>query len=64
MTETPIEAETIAAAERLAGVEYTEAERAAMLGNIAAQIDLARRRRAAALPIGLAPATRFDRPPP
>ena len=60
MTEAPIEAETIAAAERLAGVDYTEAERAAMLDNIAAQVDLARRRRSVTLPVDLAPATRFD----
>jgi Asp-tRNA(Asn)/Glu-tRNA(Gln) amidotransferase A subunit family amidase len=60
VTETPIEAETIAAAERLAGVDYTEAERAAMLDTIAAQVDLAQRRRAVTLPVDLAPATRFD----
>jgi Asp-tRNA(Asn)/Glu-tRNA(Gln) amidotransferase A subunit family amidase len=60
VTETPITAETIAAAERLAGVDYTDAERAAMLDNIAAQVDLARKRRALALPLDLAPATRFD----
>jgi Asp-tRNA(Asn)/Glu-tRNA(Gln) amidotransferase A subunit family amidase len=55
-----ITAATIAAAESLAGVAYTEAERALMLDNIAAQIDLARQRRAVALPETMAPATRFD----
>jgi Asp-tRNA(Asn)/Glu-tRNA(Gln) amidotransferase A subunit family amidase len=60
VNESPISVETIAAAEHLAGVAYTDAERAAMLDNIAAQIDLARKRRAHSLPIDLAPATRFD----
>jgi Asp-tRNA(Asn)/Glu-tRNA(Gln) amidotransferase A subunit family amidase len=60
VSETPISAETIAAAERVAGIVYTDAERAAMLDNIVAQIDLARRRRAVSLPVDLAPATRFD----
>src|SRR5579872_4961989 len=50
----------IAGAERLAGVEYTEAERAMMLDNIAAQIASTAARRASALPETLAPATRFD----
>ncbi len=60
MTETAISAETIAAAERLAGVSYTEAERAQMVENIAAQLELAQRRRQVTLPVALAPATRFD----
>ncbi len=60
MTDTAITAEIIAAAERLAGVAYTEAERAQMLDNIAAQLDLAQQRRRVALPAALAPATKFD----
>jgi Asp-tRNA(Asn)/Glu-tRNA(Gln) amidotransferase A subunit family amidase len=55
-----ITASTIAAAETIAGVVYTAAERKQMLGNIAAQIELAVRRRAHKLPLALAPATRFD----
>jgi Asp-tRNA(Asn)/Glu-tRNA(Gln) amidotransferase A subunit family amidase len=55
-----VTAETIAAAERLLGVAYTEAERALMLDNIGAQIALARQRRGVALPAALPPATRFD----
>ena len=55
-----IDAGVIAAAERLAGVTYTEAERAAMLDGIAAQLDLVQQRRRIALPADLAPATRFD----
>ena len=46
------------------GVAYTDAERALMLDNIAAQIDLARQRRAAPMPLALPPATRFDPRPP
>ncbi len=60
MSESPITTDTIAAAERLAGIAYTDAERAQMLDNIAAQIDLARQRRAVDLPVALPPATRFD----
>jgi len=60
VSDSPITAETIAAAERLLGVAYTDAERALMLDNIAAQIDLARQRRAVTLPVALPPATRFD----
>ena len=54
------EAETIAAAERVMGVRYTEAERAMMQGNLAPQIENARKRRELAFPNDLAPATRFD----
>ena len=54
------EAETIAAAERVMGVRYTEAERALMQGNLAPQIENALRRRDLAFPNHLAPATRFD----
>ena len=52
--------ETIAAAEDMLGVRYTAAERAMMADNVAAQIDLAVRRRRTPLPHDLAPATRFD----
>lgn len=52
--------ETIAAAEAVLGVRYTDAERAQMLDNLAGQIDLATKRRAITLPTDLAPATRFD----
>ena len=55
-----ISASTIAAAERLAQVRYTEAERALMLETIGEQIALAASRRNVALPTGLGPATRFD----
>ncbi len=60
MTEPAITAETIAAAEQLMGVAYSDAERALMLDNIAAQIELARQRRGTKLALALAPATRFD----
>jgi Asp-tRNA(Asn)/Glu-tRNA(Gln) amidotransferase A subunit family amidase len=50
----------LAAAERMAGVTYTAAERAQMRDNLAGQIDLAIRRRALKLPNTLAPATLFD----
>jgi Asp-tRNA(Asn)/Glu-tRNA(Gln) amidotransferase A subunit family amidase len=52
--------ETIAAAEDVMGVRYSESERMVMLDNLAAQIDLAARRRETPLPYDLAPATRFD----
>ena len=52
--------ETIAAAEEVMGVRYSEAERTAMRDNLAGQIDLAVRRRQTKLPYDLAPATRFD----
>ena len=55
-----LEAETIAAAEQLLGVCYTDEERAMMQGNLAPQIENARKRRALAFPNDLAPATRFD----
>jgi Asp-tRNA(Asn)/Glu-tRNA(Gln) amidotransferase A subunit family amidase len=60
VTDSAITAETIEAAERIMGVAYTDAERVLMLDNIAAQIDLARQRRATTLPVALPPATRFD----
>ena len=62
--ETEITAVQIAAAEALAGVSYTAAERQLMLDNITAQIELAQRRRALRLPNDLGPATRFDPRPP
>jgi Asp-tRNA(Asn)/Glu-tRNA(Gln) amidotransferase A subunit family amidase len=55
-----ISVESIAAAESLVGVTYTDSERAMMAESIAAQVELARQRRAVALPETLAPATRFD----
>lgn len=55
-----IDAGTLAAAERLFGVRYTDAERAQMLGNIDAQVAAAVKRRAVALGNALPPATIFD----
>ncbi len=60
MSDSDISAETVRAAEQVAGVAYSEAERAVMLDNLASQIELAVRRRAVTLPHDLAPATRFD----
>jgi Asp-tRNA(Asn)/Glu-tRNA(Gln) amidotransferase A subunit family amidase len=60
MTQTPIDDATIAAAERLFGIGYTDAERAQMRDNLVAQIDLAVRRRAIRPPNALPPATLFD----
>lgn len=59
-SDTTIPAAAIRGAEQLAGVAYSDAERALMLDNIAAQVALSVRRRAVALPRELAPATRFD----
>jgi Asp-tRNA(Asn)/Glu-tRNA(Gln) amidotransferase A subunit family amidase len=59
-----ITAETVAAAERLLGICYTDAERAMLAETIAAQAELAVRRRAVTLPETLPPATRFDPRPP
>ncbi|SEC38824.1 Asp-tRNAAsn/Glu-tRNAGln amidotransferase A subunit [Rhizobiales bacterium GAS188] len=56
----PISVATIAEAERLLGVDYSDAERLQMLDNIAGQIELAIKRRAVRLPETLAPAMRFD----
>ena len=53
-------ADTIAAAEKILGIEYTPAERALMLDNLEAQIELARERRALVFPNSLPPASRFD----
>ena len=55
-----ITAAAIMGAEALAGITYTETERQLMLDNIAAQVELAQRRRAVRLPDDLGPATRFD----
>ncbi len=57
---TSLSTQTVAAAEDLLGIRYTEAERASMLDNLAGQIALAHQRRAVPLPHDLAPATRFD----
>ncbi len=60
MSDLIIDDATLAAAERLFGIRYTDAERAQMRDNLPAQIDLAVRRRAVKLPNALAPATLFD----
>lgn len=54
----------IAAAETIAGVAYTEAERALMLATLPLQAEQAARRRTVALPASLGPASRFDPRPP
>ena len=61
MNHKPITTETIAAAERLAGVDYGAAERAQVLAKIDEQLDWLRaRRRRFAPDNGLGPATVFD----
>ncbi len=60
MTDLTIDDATLNAAELLLGVRYTDAERAQMRDNLAAQIELAVRRRAVKLPNALPPATLFD----
>ena len=60
MSSSRISIDTIRAAEQMAGVSYTDAERAAMVDNLATQIGLSLHRRAVRLPHDLAPATRFD----
>ncbi len=57
---TDITAEMLRAAEAVAGVAYTDAERALMLDNVEAQIDAARLRRATPFPNDLPMASRFD----
>ncbi len=52
--------ETVAAAESLLGVAYTDAERRQMADGLAEQLEDALARRAVAFPNGLAPALRFD----
>jgi Asp-tRNA(Asn)/Glu-tRNA(Gln) amidotransferase A subunit family amidase len=64
LSEFSLSVETIAAAEQVMGVSYTAAERAQMLDNLGAQLQLAVKRRASPLPHDLAPATRFDPRPP
>jgi hypothetical protein len=44
MADSIIDGATLAAAERLFGIEYTDAERAQMLDNVADQIELTVRR--------------------
>ncbi len=60
MTQTDITLETIAAAERIAGVGYTEAERHLMLDNLEGQIVSAIQRRAVPLANSVPMAMRFD----
>ena len=60
MNHKPITIETIAAAERLAGVDYGAAERAQVLAKIDEQLDWLRARRRFAPDNGLGPATVFD----
>ena len=60
MTQTDITLETIAAAERIAGVGYTEAERHLMLDNLEGQIVSALQRRAVPLANSVPMAMRFD----
>jgi Asp-tRNA(Asn)/Glu-tRNA(Gln) amidotransferase A subunit family amidase len=60
MSKPTITAASLAAAETLFGIAYTEAERELMLGNLGPQIELALRRRALDLPVSLGPAHRFD----
>ncbi len=60
MNDKPITVETIAAAERLAGVEFTAAERGQILAKIDEQIDWIRARRAFAPANGQGPAVVFD----
>ena len=55
-----ISLDVIAAAERLMGVNCSDAERLLMLDQLAPQREAALRRRALSLPEGLAPASRFD----
>lgn len=54
----------IAAAERLMGLTYTQAERRQMAGNLFGQIEQARARRAVDLPNSTPTASRFDPRPP
>jgi hypothetical protein len=50
----------IEAAERLVGIAYTPSERSQMVGNLAGQIDSARKRRAVPLANSMPMASRFD----
>ena len=60
MADREISTETVAAAERLAAVEFTPAERAQMLGKLDEQVGRARARRAFEPANGLGPAVVFD----
>ena len=60
MADHEITAETVAAAERLAAVEYTPAERAQMLARLDEHVGRARARRAFEPANGLGPAVVFD----
>jgi hypothetical protein len=60
MADSVIDRAALAAAERLFGIEYTDAEHAQMLDNLPDQIELAVRRRSVKLPKSLSPATVFD----
>ena len=64
MADLTIHGATLAAAERLFGIRYTDTERAQMLDNLADQIELAVRRRVVKMPNSLPPATVFDPRPP
>jgi Asp-tRNA(Asn)/Glu-tRNA(Gln) amidotransferase A subunit family amidase len=55
-----IDVATIAAAERIAGVRYTDAERKLLATTLGAHVERARTRRATPLPDDVAPATVFD----
>jgi Asp-tRNA(Asn)/Glu-tRNA(Gln) amidotransferase A subunit family amidase len=55
-----ITVQSILEAEKLLGVDYSDAERALMVDNLTAQVELAVKRRATKLPLALAPATLFD----
>jgi Asp-tRNA(Asn)/Glu-tRNA(Gln) amidotransferase A subunit family amidase len=60
MIDSVIDGAAFASAERLFGIQYTEAERSQMLDNLADQIEWSVRRRAVKLPNALPPATVFD----
>ncbi|MCH8111906.1 MAG: amidase, partial [Proteobacteria bacterium] len=60
MSKLNITTETIAAAERILGIDYTPAERTLMLDNLDGQIEAAQARRKLIFPNDLPPASRFD----
>ena len=60
MADREISTETVAAAERLAAVDYTPAERSQMLGKLDEHVGRARARRAFEPANGLGPAVVFD----
>lgn len=59
-SESTLDRATIAAAERVAGVRYTDSERDAIAMVLGAHVERATRRRAHPLTEGVAPASRFD----